>query len=71
MADADRALHRLGFEPGNEVGELAFGAAAFDAAVDQGRDAGRIIAAIFKAPQPLDQLARDRFLGDDADDAAN
>src|ERR1044072_8222544 len=45
--------------PLNEVDELALRAAALDAAVDQGRDPGRIIAAIFEAPQPLDQLGGD------------
>ncbi len=49
-------------EPTREVGELAFGAAALDAAVDQGRDAGRIIAAIFEPAQPFDQPRRDRSL---------
>ena len=44
-------------EPRREVGELALGAAALDAAVDQGRDPGRIIAAVFEPPQPLDQPA--------------
>jgi hypothetical protein len=39
-----------------EVDELALGAAALDAAVDQGRDPGRIVAAIFEPPQPFDQL---------------
>ncbi len=71
VADADRAVHRLAFEPGGEVGELALGAAPLDAAVDQGRDPGRIVAAIFEPPQPLDQLGRDRRLRDDADDAAH
>jgi hypothetical protein len=49
MADADRALHRLAFEPRNEVRQLAFGAAALDAAIDQGGDPGRIVAAVFQA----------------------
>ena len=60
MADADRALHRLVIEPRGEVGELALGAAALDAAVDQGRDPGRIIAAVFETAQPLDQPGGDR-----------
>ena len=71
VADADRPLHRLVIEPPGEVDELALGAAALDAAVDQGRDAGRIIAAIFEAAQPFEQARRDRLLGDDADDAAH
>ena len=39
-------------EPRLEIAELALGAAALDVAVDQRRDAGRIVAAIFEAPQP-------------------
>ena len=71
MPDADHALHRLVVEPPGEVGELALGAAALDAAVDQGRDPGRIIAAVFEAAQPFDEPRRDRVLGDDSDDAAH
>ena len=52
---------RLALEPRHEIVELALGAAALDAAVDQRRDAGRIIAAIFEPAQPLDQLAGDGF----------
>ena len=54
-----------------EIGELALGAAALDPAVDQGRDPGRIIAAVFEAAQPFEQPRRDRLPGDDADDAAH
>ncbi len=41
-----------------EAVELALGAAALDMAVDQGRDAGAVIAPIFEAPQPLDEERR-------------
>src|SRR5216683_3152894 len=71
MADADHPLHRLVTEPLGEVDELAFGTAAFDTPIDQGRNAGRIIAAVFEAPQPFDEARSDRLLGDDADDAAH
>ena len=50
VADADYPLHRLAVEPPGEVDELALGSAALDPAVDQGRDAGRIVTAIFEAP---------------------
>ena len=63
------ATHWL--EPAGEVAELALGPAALDPAVDQGRDPGRIIAAVFEPTQPLDQPRCDPFLADDADDAAH
>ena len=40
-------------------------------AVDQGGDAGRIVAAVFEPPQPLDQLGGDRFVRDNSNDAAH
>ena len=71
VADADRPLHRLVVEPPGEIDELALGPPPLDAAVDQGRDPGRIIAAVFEPPQPFDQPRGDRVLGDDADNAAH
>ena len=71
MADADGALDRIEVESAGEVGELAFGAAALDAAIDKSGDAGRIIAAVFEAAQPLDQAWRHCLFGDDADNAAH
>ena len=71
MADSDRAAHRLLLQSRYEVRQFALGAAALDAAVDQGRDARRIVAAIFEALEGADQLVGDRFLGDDSDDAAH
>src|SRR5579863_2553458 len=71
VTDADRALHRLALQPGREICQLALGPPPLDAAVDQGRDPGRIIAAVFQAPQPLDQLGRDRFPRNNPDDAAH
>ena len=50
VPDADHPLHRLAVEPPGEVDELAFRLPAFDASLDQGPDAGRIIPAIFEAP---------------------
>ena len=60
VADADGAGDRRLAEAGLEVDELALGAAALDPAVDQGGDAGGVIAAIFQALQRLDQAGRDR-----------
>ena len=40
-------------------------------AVDQRRDAGRVVAAVFQALEALDQTIRDRPVADDADDAAH
>src|ERR1700730_9547243 len=71
MADADRPPHRFAFEAGDEVRQFAFGAAPLDPAIDQGRDARRIIATVFEPPEAFDQLWRDRFLGDDPNDAAH
>src|ERR1700686_587754 len=56
---------------GGGVRKFAFGAAPLDPAIDQGRDARRIIAAVFEPPEALDQLWRDRFLGNDPNDAAH
>ena len=42
-----------------------------DRAVGQGGDAGRVVAAVFQAPQAVDQQRCDRRLADDADDAAH
>ena len=71
VADADRAGQRLAAEPRLEVDQLALGAPALDVAVDQGGDAGRIVAAIFQALQRLDQQGGDGSLADDSDDAAH
>ena len=71
VADADRARQRLAAEPRLEVHKLALGAPALDVAVDQGGDAGRIVAAIFQALQRLDQQGGDGSLADDSDDAAH
>src|SRR6185437_8987982 len=71
MADADPALDRLLGETRLEPRELALGAAALDMAIDQRRDAGRIIAAIFEPPEPLDEQRRHLLTPDDANDAAH
>src|SRR5215472_4480481 len=55
VTDADHPLHRLAVEPPSKVHQLALGAPALDAAVDEGRDASRIIATVFEAAEPFDQ----------------
>ena len=62
---------RLGEQPVFEVAELALGAAALEMAVLDGRDAGRVIAAIFEPAQRVDEIGRDRLLPDNANDAAH
>jgi hypothetical protein len=56
-------LRRLVVEPPGEVDELALGAPAFDTTVDQGGYAGRIIAAIFQAPEPFEKTCGHRLSG--------
>ena len=53
VADAGGAGQRRAVQRRGEVAELALGAAALDLAVDQGGDAGAVIAAIFQPPQRL------------------
>src|SRR3546814_5624483 len=51
--------------------ELSFGAPPFEMPVDDGRDARRVIAAIFQPPQPFDQPVGYLVLAQNADDAAH
>jgi hypothetical protein len=53
VTDADQPLHRLVVEPLGEADQLARGPPAFDPAVDESRDPGRIVAAVFEAPEPF------------------
>jgi hypothetical protein len=71
VADADIAGQRVGVELGRQISQLALGAAAFDAAVDQGRHAGGIVAAIFQPLEPVEQLRRHVARTQDTDDAAH
>ena len=71
VADADRTVQRLFQQHGFEIAQLALGAAALQLAVLQRRDAGGIVAAIFEPLQGVDQLARDRALSENADNAAH
>ena len=71
VADADGAGQAVAAQKRFQVGELALGAAAFDAAVDQGGDAGRIVAPVFEPLEPLEEKGRDLGLADDAGDPAH
>ncbi|CDX59591.1 hypothetical protein MPL1032_270029 [Mesorhizobium plurifarium] len=71
MADADRALERLVLQPPFEVDELAFGTAPAKLAPLDGGDAGRVIAAIFKPLQRVDDERRDLASADDSNDTAH
>jgi len=71
VADADLAAERRRPQALDEAVELALGAAALDAPIDQRGKAGAVVAAVFEPPQPLDQQRRDLSLADDADDAAH
>ena len=71
MADADGATERLLREAMIEIDQLAFGAAALDTAVHQGRDARRIVAAILEPLQGFEQQRRDGRLTDYSDYTAH
>ena len=58
-------------ELGLQVAQLAFGAAAVEPAVLEGRHAGGIVAAVFKPLERFDDLRRDRRRADNADDSAH
>ncbi len=71
VADAGPALQRLLGEQAFQVAQLALGAAALDMAVLHRGDAGRVIAAIFEAPQRIDEAVGDRRFSQDSNDSAH
>ena len=71
VAEAGVALQGMVGEPQLQVLELALGAPAVEMAVLDGGDAGRVVAAIFEPPQRVDEIAGDRLLSKNADDAAH
>ena len=71
MGDPDRSGERPGGELGGEIVELALGPAALERAVQDRADAGRVIAAIFEAPQALHEPVGHFLPPDDADDSAH
>src|SRR5262245_46780185 len=71
MADSGLAEQRRRFEPRFEIAQLAFGAAAAEYAVLHRRHSGRVVAAIFKPLERIDELASDRPFAEDANNAAH
>ena len=71
MSDADRPAERLGGEFGLEVLELALGPPPFQPAVFERRDAGGIVAAVFKAFERIEDRPGDRTPAQHADNAAH
>ena len=67
VADADQPAERLAAELALQVDELAFGAPARQFAMLDGRDAGRVVAAVFEPLQRLDEQRRHRRVADDPD----
>src|SRR5260221_5738108 len=71
VADADLAADRLRSEALDQLVELALGAPSLDAALDQRRDASRIIAAVFETAQPVHQQRCHFPFADHANNAAH
>ena len=61
----NRHFERLVGELLLEIEELALGAPALERAIVDGGDAGRIVAAVFKPSQCIDETLRYRLLADD------
>ena len=71
MGDADLAGQRLGGELARQIVELALGAAAVEPPVDDGADAGAVIAAIFEPPEPVHEPRRSLLATDNSDDSTH
>jgi hypothetical protein len=71
VADAVLGDQRLLGQNRLEVLDLALGPAALDLSIDDGGDAGRIVAPVFKPLEAVDQPLRHGLVSDDADDAAH
>ena len=71
MADADGAVEGRLIETRGQALKLAFGAAAINAAVDQGGDTRRIVAAILEPLQAVEQQRRRGGAAENADDTAH
>ena len=71
VTETGAALQGLVGEPQLQVPELALGAAAIEVAVLDGGNAGRVIASVLETPQRVHEIARDRFLPENADDPAH
>ena len=71
VADADHAGQRLLLEHPLEVDELALGAAALDAAVDQRGDAGAVVAPVLQTLERIEEEDGGRLAAEDANDATH
>ncbi|MNT21274.1 hypothetical protein D3C72_1566090 [compost metagenome] len=71
VTDADGSGQGFGGQHGLQFADLALGAAALDAAVDDGRDPGGVIAAVLQPLQAVDQTGDDGACARNADDAAH
>ncbi len=71
VSDPGMAGERFGPQPGFEVFQFAFGAAAVEMVAFQRGDTGGIIAAIFKPLERIHQLLGDRSAPQNADNAAH
>src|SRR5262249_11032174 len=71
MADADGAAERLAAQPGLQIAELAFGAAAREVPTFERRHAGGVVAAVLEPLERIDQMPRDRLTPEYADDPAH
>ena len=71
VADTAVAVERFAHQALFEVLQLAFGAAAREVAAFERRDAGRIVAAIFKALERLDHFLGDWLAPEYSDDPAH
>ena len=71
MRDPDLSRRGTVLQFLDQIGELAFGAAAHEIAVMDGADPRAVIAAIFHPPEAVDEPIRDRAAADDTDDSAH
>ena len=71
VADANCAADGAPGDQAFELDELALGAAKLDQAVGERREAGRIVAAVFEAPQPVEDVRRRLIRARDTDDSAH
>ena len=71
VGDAGGAGRCISLQFEHEVHQLARCAAADQFTAMDGADPGAVIAAVFHAPQAIDQTVRNLILADDTDDAAH
>ena len=71
VPDANCAADGAPGDQAFELDELALGAAKLDQAVGERRETGRIVAAVFEAPQPVEDVRRRLIRARDADDSAH